>query len=108
VGNGAVGNGAVGNGAVGNGAVGNGAVGNGAVGNGAVGAGVDARDGADARDRLLAMLLPDPEGALAMVAAAEAARDAVQREGRRLDAAVEELVAQGLSREQVLALLDLP
>ncbi|WP_343973096.1 hypothetical protein [Pseudonocardia aurantiaca] len=39
--------------------------------NGAVGAGVDVRDGADARDRLLAMLLPDPERALAMVADAE-------------------------------------
>jgi EmrB/QacA subfamily drug resistance transporter len=61
----------------------------------------------DARDRLLEMLLPDPQRALAVVAEGEAARDAVRHAGRRLDAAVEELVAQGLTREQVRALLDL-
>jgi EmrB/QacA subfamily drug resistance transporter len=68
----------------------------------------------DARDRLLAMLLPDPERALQVVGHAERARDAV-REARRvvdtrsrqLDTAVEELVAQGLSPAQVRQLLGL-
>ena len=70
--------------------------------------------GADARDRLLAMLLPDPERALSVVTEAERARDAVRRahselEERiaELDGATEELVAQGLSRHQVRELLGL-
>jgi EmrB/QacA subfamily drug resistance transporter len=61
----------------------------------------------DARNRLLATLLPDPERALDVVAEAEDARDTVRRAGRRLEAAAEELEAQGLSRAQVRALLGL-
>jgi EmrB/QacA subfamily drug resistance transporter len=68
----------------------------------------------DARDRLLAMLLPDPSRALVVIAEAEAARDATRRARRELadrtrvlDRATEELVAQGLSPQQVSALLDL-
>ncbi|MGI5126318.1 MDR family MFS transporter [Pseudonocardia sp. CA-107938] len=68
----------------------------------------------DVRDRLLAMLLPDPERALAVVGDAERARDAL-RAARRdvtekeaaLAAAVEELMAQGLSQAQVQQLLGL-
>jgi hypothetical protein len=68
----------------------------------------------DARDRLLAMLLPDPARAVALIADAEQARDAgrrVRREaavhGRALDRAADELVAQGLTSEQVCRLLEL-
>ncbi|MHA6786031.1 MDR family MFS transporter [Pseudonocardia saturnea] len=70
--------------------------------------------GVDARDRLLAMLLPDPDRALTVVATAERARDAVrlarsELEVRtaELDGAAEELVAQGLSPLQVQELLGL-
>jgi len=70
--------------------------------------------GADPRDRLLAMLLPDPARALAVVAEAERARDAARRARqeaadhiRDLDRAGEELVAQGLSTAQVRWLLEL-
>lgn len=70
---------------------------------------------ADARDRLLAMLLPDHVRALEVVAIAERARDAAQlarietdARAAELDEAVEELVAQGLSRSQVNTLLGLP
>jgi hypothetical protein len=52
------------------------------------------------------MLLPDPQRALAVLAEAEDARDTVRRAGRRLEAAAEELEAQGLSRAQVQALLE--
>ncbi|MCX6463855.1 MAG: MDR family MFS transporter, partial [Pseudonocardiales bacterium] len=69
---------------------------------------------ADARDRLLAMLLPDPQRALTVVHAAERARDALRRaraeleeRSAELDGAAEELVAQGLSPAQVRALLGL-
>jgi EmrB/QacA subfamily drug resistance transporter len=68
----------------------------------------------DARDRLLAMLLPDPDRALAVVATAEQARDAVRHartelevRTAELDGAAEELVAQGLSPRQVQDLLGL-
>jgi hypothetical protein len=68
----------------------------------------------DVRDRLLAMLLPDPERALAVVGNAERARDALRAARRdvatkeaELTAAVEELVAQGLSPAQVQQLLGL-
>jgi hypothetical protein len=68
----------------------------------------------DVRDRLLAMLLPDPERALAVVGYAERARDALRAARRdvaakeaELTAAVEELVAQGLSPAQVQQLLGL-
>jgi hypothetical protein len=86
------------------------------------GSGVPAADGrsgspdpsADARDRLLATLLPDPSRAVALVAEAVRARDAVRRaprtladRGRDLDRAGAELVAQGLSPAQVARLLDL-
>jgi EmrB/QacA subfamily drug resistance transporter len=67
-----------------------------------------------ARDQLLTTLLPDPERALAAVEAAEAARDAVRsarrelaRHTAELDAAVHELVAQGLRPEQVREILEL-
>lgn len=70
--------------------------------------------GTDARDRLLAMLLPDPQRALAVVQGAERSRDALRRSradaarhGAELDDAAEELVAQGLSPEQVRSLLAL-
>jgi EmrB/QacA subfamily drug resistance transporter len=70
--------------------------------------------GTDARDRLLAMLLPDPTRALTVVATAERARDAVRHARRELevrtaelDGASEELVAQGLSPRQVQDLLGL-
>jgi hypothetical protein len=60
------------------------------------------------------MLLRDPARAVALVADAERARDAgrrVRREaadhGRALDRAADELVAQGLSPEQVCRLLEL-
>jgi hypothetical protein len=69
---------------------------------------------ADARDRLLAMLLPDPARAVALVAAAEQARDAARRARRELaahrrdlDRAGEELLAQGLTADQVCRLLEL-
>ena len=73
-----------------------------------------ARAAADPRDRLLAMLLPDPTRAVAVVAEADQARDAA-REARRalaghvrdLDRARAELVAQGLSPAQVGRLLEL-
>jgi EmrB/QacA subfamily drug resistance transporter len=68
----------------------------------------------DVRDRLLAMLLPDADRALAVVGNAERARDALRAARRdvaareaELDAAVEELVAQGLSPAQVQQLLGL-
>jgi EmrB/QacA subfamily drug resistance transporter len=68
----------------------------------------------DARDRLLSMLLPDPQRALAVVAVAERARDAVRTartelevRTAELDGAAEELVAQGLSPRQVQDLLGL-
>lgn len=68
----------------------------------------------DARDRLLAMLLPDAQRALSVLVLAERARDAVRRarselqsSTAQLDAAAEELVAQGLSRRQVQDLLSL-
>ena len=68
----------------------------------------------DVRDRLLAMLLPDPDRALAVVGNAERARDALRAARRdvatkeaELTAAVEELVAQGLSPAQVQQLLGL-
>jgi EmrB/QacA subfamily drug resistance transporter len=83
------------------------------AGNGAVPAG-DRRLPADVRDRLLAMLLPDPQRALAVVADAESARDAARSAGRELErhtaeleAATEELVAQGLNPRQVRELLGL-
>ncbi|WP_300010400.1 MDR family MFS transporter [Pseudonocardia sp.] len=70
--------------------------------------------GSDARDRLLSMLLPDPQRALTVVAVAERARDAVrtaraelEMRTAALDAAAEELVAQGLSPRQVQDLLGL-
>jgi hypothetical protein len=69
---------------------------------------------ADPRDRLLAMLLPDPTRALALIAEAEHARDAARRarreladRSRDLDRAGEELVAQGLKPDQVSRLLGL-
>ncbi|GAA3249152.1 hypothetical protein GCM10017691_59960 [Pseudonocardia petroleophila] len=75
---------------------------------------IAAPTGADARDRLLAMLLPDPDRALTVVTTAERARDAVrlaraELEVRtaELDGAAEELVAQGLSPRQVQDLLGL-
>lgn len=68
-----------------------------------------------ARDRLLAMLLPDPDAAVAAMAGAQRAREGVQRAQRELAkqtaalaAAEEELVAQGLSHDQVALLLDPP
>lgn len=68
----------------------------------------------DARDRLLAMLLPDAKRALAVVATAEVARDGMRKAGRELyrhttdlAAATEELVAQGLSPPQVRELIGL-
>ncbi|SHK69751.1 drug resistance transporter, EmrB/QacA subfamily [Pseudonocardia thermophila] len=68
----------------------------------------------DVRDRLLAMLLPDAERALAVVETAEQARDAVRAARRELAgkeaalaAAVEELIAQGLTPAQVRQLLGL-
>lgn len=68
----------------------------------------------DVRDRLLAMLLPDAEHALDVVGTAERARDALRAARRdtaarqaELTVAVEELVAQGLSPEQVTQLLGL-
>jgi EmrB/QacA subfamily drug resistance transporter len=68
----------------------------------------------DPRDRLLAMLLPDPPRALALIATAEQARDAGRRarrlladHARDLDRARAELVAQGLSPAQVGRLLEL-
>ncbi|MBW0117333.1 MDR family MFS transporter [Pseudonocardia abyssalis] len=70
--------------------------------------------GTDARDRLLAMLLPDPDRALTVVTTAERARDAVRHartelevRTAELDGAAEELVAQGLSPRQVQDLLGL-
>lgn len=67
----------------------------------------------DPRDRLLALLLPDPTRAVAAVTEADLAREAVERARRELDgraaelaAATEELVAQGLSPAQVEQLLD--
>ncbi len=140
-GNGSAGNGSAGNGTAGNGTPGNGTPGNGSAGNDAAGNGTTHRapaddrgvtaasavgvlapfraeattaDGADARDRLLAMLLPDPDRALTVVATAERARDAVRHARRELevrtaelDGAAEELVAQGLSPRQVQDLLGL-
>ena len=71
--------------------------------------------GTDPRDRLLALLLPDPERALTVVANAERAREAVHRarleldaRSADLDAAKEELLAQGLSRQQVVDLFGPP
>ena len=68
----------------------------------------------DARDRLLATLLPDPDRAVALIADAEQARDAVRRarrdaadHGDALDRAGDELVAQGLTSRQVSRLLEL-
>jgi len=68
----------------------------------------------DARDRLLAVLLPDPQRTLIAVADAENARDAARRAGQELavrtaelDEAAEELVGQGLSPAQVRELLGL-
>jgi hypothetical protein len=68
----------------------------------------------DPRDQLLALLLPDPQRALGVVAAAENARDGARRARRELqarsaelDAAAAELVAQGLSPVQVRELLSL-
>jgi EmrB/QacA subfamily drug resistance transporter len=70
--------------------------------------------GDDSRDRLLEMLLPDPPQALAALTEAEGARNAARRarrelaeHSRTLDRATEELVAQGLSPEQVRRLLEL-
>jgi len=70
--------------------------------------------GRDVRDRLLAMLLPDPDRALAVAGNAERARDELRAARRdvaakeaELTAAVEELVAQGLSPAQVQQLLGL-
>jgi site-specific recombinase XerD len=82
---------------------------------GAVRSGVADRVGdADPRDRLLSMLLPDPQRALTVVAVAERARDAARTartelevRTAELDAAAEELVAQGLSPRQVQDLLGL-
>ena len=72
------------------------------------------RAAVDARDRLLAMLLPDPPRALALIAAAEQARDAARHARRMLadhtrdlDRARAELAAQGLSPAQVGRLLEL-
>jgi EmrB/QacA subfamily drug resistance transporter len=72
------------------------------------------RAAADGRDRLLAMLLPDPPRALALIAAAEQARDAARHARRMLadhtrdlDRARAELAAQGLSPAQVGRLLEL-
>ena len=69
---------------------------------------------ADPRDRLLAMLLPDPPQALALITAAEQARDAARTARRaladhvrELDRARAELRAQGLSPAQVDRLLEL-
>lgn len=66
------------------------------------------RDGVDVRDRLLALLLPDPQRAVEAVGEADRARDGIRRARRELDArtaeftaASEELVAQGLSPAQV-------
>jgi EmrB/QacA subfamily drug resistance transporter len=94
---------------------GNGQVSNGHVANGQVAtAPLAAVRGPDARDRLLEMLLPDPSRALVAIAEAEGARDATRRARRELadrtrvlDRATEELVAQGLSPEQVRGLLGL-
>ena len=72
------------------------------------------RDGArsDARDRLLAVFLPDPGRALALLGEAERARDAARRardeltaRSRDLERAVVALRAQGLDAEQVRRLL---
>jgi EmrB/QacA subfamily drug resistance transporter len=133
---GAVGSGSPRSGATGSGATGSGAMGSGTVaprpadgtaapsnGSGARPApGFPAGDrpgpapagGVDARDRLLAMLLPDPDRALTVVATAERARDAVRHartelevRTAELDGAAEELVAQGLSPRQVQDLLGL-
>ncbi|MEJ3657371.1 DHA2 family efflux MFS transporter permease subunit [Actinomycetes bacterium KLBMP 9759] len=66
----------------------------------------------DARDRLLSMLLPDPQRAVELVEGAEEAREAARVARRELAAreaqlarAAEELEAQGLSKEQVSDLL---
>lgn len=68
----------------------------------------------DVRDRLLALLLPDVDGALSALHAAEAARDRVRRARRELNehqmALIEarrELGRQGLSEEQIARLLRL-
>jgi drug resistance transporter, EmrB/QacA subfamily len=73
-----------------------------------------ATDGEDPRDRLLALLLPDPQRALTAIGDAESARDAARRARKELeqrtaelDSAAEELVAQGLSERQVRELLGL-
>jgi EmrB/QacA subfamily drug resistance transporter len=68
----------------------------------------------DARDRLLAILLPDPQRALTVVAVAESARDSARSARRELElrtadlhGAADELVALGLSPAQVRQLLGL-
>ncbi|WP_232661554.1 MDR family MFS transporter [Pseudonocardia sp. TRM90224] len=68
----------------------------------------------DARDRLLSMLLPDPQRAVELMESAEEAREAARAARRELAAregqlarAAEELEAQGLSKEQVHDLLGL-
>jgi hypothetical protein len=79
-----------------------------------VGAEPAPRAAGDPRDRLLATLLPDPSRALALIAAAEQARDAARHtrrvladHTRDLDRARAELAAQGLSPAQVGRLLEL-
>jgi hypothetical protein len=112
---GSLGNGQPGDTQLGNGWSGNGQSGNGhgvptGIANGTAAAVLPA----DPRDRLLAMLLPDPPQALTLIAAAEQARDAARRARRMLadhtrdlDRARAELAAQGLSPAQVGRLLEL-
>ncbi|MHA6796917.1 MDR family MFS transporter [Pseudonocardia bannensis] len=76
------------------------------------GNGLAPRADGDARDRLLALLLPDPQRAIAVIGEAERAREGIRRARRELAArtaeladAAEQLVAQGLSPAQVERLL---
>ncbi|MGH3565173.1 MAG: hypothetical protein ACRDRH_03895 [Pseudonocardia sp.] len=68
----------------------------------------------DPRDRLLTLLLPNPDRAVAIMAEADRAREAVHRARReleihsaKLEMAAEKLIAQGLSSAQVGQLLGL-